>query len=85
MKEALMNLKELTDLLVTSSERLNETKFIPWWEGDHENAIYRYDVLSAETIQDAEACIDACSKEELLSPVGVMGFTLFHLLVWHNF
>ncbi len=80
-----MNLKELTDLLVTSSERLNETKFIPWWEGDHENAIYRYDVLSAETIQDAEACIDACSKEELLSPVGVMGFTLFHLLVWHNF
>ena len=80
-----MDIKELTDLLVTSSEIFNQAKFIPWWEGDHENAIYAYDMLSAETVQEADACIAACGKEELLSPAGKMGLTLFHLLVWHNF
>ena len=80
-----MDIKELTELLVTSSESFNQTKFIPWWEGDHENAIYAYDMLPVETVQEADACITACGKEELLSPVGRLGLTLFHLLVWHNF
>ena len=73
-----MDIKELTDLLVTSSEIFNQAKFIPWWEGDHENAIYAYNMLPAETVQEADACIAACGKEELLSPAGKMGLTLFH-------
>ena len=85
LKEDVMDIKELTELLVTSSESFNQTKFIPWWEGDHENAIYAYDMLPVETVQEADACITACGKEELLSPVGRLGLTLFHLLVWHNF
>lgn len=80
-----MDIKEFTDLLVTSSENFNQAKFIPWWEGDHENAIYAYDILPAETVQAGNVCIAACGKEELLSPVGRLGLTLFHLLVWHNF
>ena len=38
-KEEVMNIKELTDLLVTSSQRYSQAKFIPWWEGNHEEAI----------------------------------------------
>lgn len=84
-KEALMNLKELTDLLATSSERPNQAKFIPWWEEDYENFTYRYDILPKETVEDAEACLAACSRDELLAPAGSCGLTLLHLLVWHNF
>lgn len=80
-----MNLKELTDLLVTSSEQFNQTKFIPWWEGDHENFSYKYEILPAKTVEEAEGILDACKRDELLSPVGSLGLTLFHLLVWHNF
>lgn len=80
-----MNITELTDLLVTSSQRFSQAKFIPWWEDDYENCSYYYEILSEETVQDANACIAACGKEELLSPVGRYGLTLFHLCVWHNF
>lgn len=80
-----MDLKELTDLLVTSSQRFNQTKFIPWWDGNHEDFTYQYEILPQETVQDAENIIAACGQEELLSPVGDMGLTLFHLLVWHHF
>lgn len=80
-----MDLKELTDLLVTSSQRFNQTRFIPWWEGHHEDFTWQYKILPQETVQDAENIIAACSQEELLAPVGSMGLTLFHLLVWHNF
>lgn len=80
-----MNISELTDMLVTSSQQYSQAKFIPWWEGNHEEAIYRYDVFSGETLQDARDCAAGCKKEEVLSPVGNMGVTLFHLLVWHNF
>lgn len=80
-----MDLKALTDLLVASSEQFNQTKFISWWEGDHENFTYKYDILPEETVQSAEDIIAACGKDELLSPVGSLGLTLFHLLVWHNF
>lgn len=80
-----MNLKELTDLLVTSSEKFNQTKFIPWWEADHESFTYKYDILPPETVQEAENIIAECGKDQLFLPVGSMGLTLFHLLVWHNF
>ncbi len=80
-----MDLKELTELLVTSSEQFNQTKFIPWWEGDHENFTYKYNILPEETVQDAQDIIAVCGKDALLSPVGSLGLTLFHLLVWHNF
>ncbi len=80
-----MDLKELTNLLVTSSERFNQTKFIPWWEGDHESFTYKYNILPEETVREAEDIIAACGKDELLSPVGSLGLSLFQLLVWHNF
>ncbi len=80
-----MDRKELTDLLVTSSECCNQSRFIPWWEVDHENCIYRYNMLEDKIIQEAESCLAECGKEELLAPVGKVGLTLFHLLVWHNF
>ena len=35
-----MNIKELTDLLVTSSQRTNQSQFIPWWEDDFEKSFY---------------------------------------------
>ena len=57
-KEEVMNIKELTDLLVTSSQRYSQAKFIPWWEGNHEEAIYCYDIFPEETVRDARACID---------------------------
>ena len=80
-----MDRKELTELLVTSSENFNQTKFIPWWVEDYKQFIYRYGILSEEIVRDAEECVAECGKEELLSPVGSLGLTLFHLLVLHNF
>ena len=80
-----MDLQELTELLVTSSEKFNRTKFIPWWEDDYENCIYAYDIMPPDTVREAEGIIAECGRDELLSPVGNIGLTLFHLLVWHNF
>ncbi len=80
-----MDRKELTELLVASSEQCNQNRFIHWWQVDDENCIYVYDILEDEIIQGAEACLAECGREELLAPVGRVGLTLFHLLVWHNF
>lgn len=80
-----MNMNELTDMLVKSSQQYNQAKFNPWWEGNHEEAIYRYNIFSKETLQNAGDCVAGCGKEELFAPVGNVGLGLFHLLVWHNF
>lgn len=80
-----MNITELTDLLVTSSQQFSQARFIPWWEDDYENCSYYYSILREETVQDANACLAACGREELLSPAGRYGLSLFHLCVWHNF
>ena len=80
-----MDVKELTDLLVASSEDFYQMKFIPWWEEDYEKHTYKYKVMEKETMQDAQACLAECGKEELLTPAGKYGLTLFHLAVWHNF
>ena len=80
-----MNINELTDMLVTSSQQYNQAKYNPWWKGNHHEAIYRYSIFSGETLQDARDCLAECGKDSLLSPVGDMGLNLFHLLVWHNF
>lgn len=80
-----MDKKELTDLLVLSSENFNQTKFIPWWVEDYHKFTYRYRILNEETVRAAEGCAAECRKEDLLSPAGSLGLTLFHLLVLHNF
>jgi len=80
-----MEIKELTELLATSSQSLNQSKFLPWWEDDFANCIYRYDIFKEEAVQNIEACVAECGKETLLAPVGSYGLTLFQLLVWHNF
>ena len=80
-----MNQKELTDMLVESSQQYSQAKFNPWWEGNHEEAIYRYSIFSEETLRDVGACVAECGTEELFAPVGSLGLPLFHLLVWHNF
>ncbi len=80
-----MDLKELTNLLVESSEQFCRTRFIPWWEEDPENPLDEYSIFPKETVEDAERCVASCEKEELLAPVGNLGLSLFHLLVWHHF
>ncbi len=80
-----MDVKELTELLVESSEKFNRARFIPWWEGNHKDAAYQYDMLEEKTIKEAEECLAECGKEALLSTTGGAGLSLFHLLVWHNF
>ncbi len=83
-----MDIKELTRLLVTSSENFNQTRYIPWWEeayGASENRTFQYNILEEDVILGADACVTKCTKEELLAPVGAVGLTLFHLLVLHNF
>lgn len=80
-----MNRDELTNFLVTSSEKYTQTKFIPWWEGDVEDLVYYGDIIEKDTVEAAEACLAELTKEELLSPAGSGGFSLFHLLIWLNF
>lgn len=80
-----MNLSELTDLLVSSSQNSNRTQYIPWWEDDPDDNCCDYDILPENTAQEARACIGECGKDALLAPVGRYGLTLFHLFIWHNF
>lgn len=83
-----MDAKELSKLLTESATRTNSSKYIPWWEDDFENCIYRYDIFKEDVVKEAESCLEQCSKETLLAPTGIYGgygLTLFHLLVWHNF
>ncbi len=79
-----MDIKELTELLVQSVES-NRGKYVPWWEDDFENCMYRYDLFSKEDIHNVEECVKACDKSQLFEPVGSLGFTLLHHLVWLNF
>lgn len=80
-----MDIKELTDMLVASSEDFHQSKFIPWWVEDYEKFMYRYHMMEEGEKQQAEECLAGCTKEDLLAPVGKLGLTLFHLAVWHNF
>lgn len=79
-----MDTKEMTDMLVRSLES-NNSRFIPWWEGDHEDSSYYYEMLKQEDVENVRECIASCDKAELFQPVGSMGVSIFHLLVWHNF
>ena len=80
-----MDIKELTDLLVTSSESSNQDRYIPWWDNSGEGETYRNPFFREEVVREAEICLETCGTEELLEPAGHYGLTLFHLLVWHNF
>ena len=80
-----MDVKELTDILVNSGQRTSSAKFIPWWDGDHRESDYCYDIFEEKEVEEAEACLADCGKEDLLTTGGNYGLTLFHLLVWHNF
>ena len=79
-----MDIKELTEKLLQSAEG-NRGKYVPWWEDDFENCIYRYDIFSKEDIQNVEESVKTWERSQLFAPVGSLGFTLFHLFVWHNF
>ena len=78
-----MNENELIKLLVQSCES-NQNKYIPWWNTDKEHS-RRYDIFSREETEHVTEFVNQCGKETLITPVGSFGFTLFHLLVWHNF
>lgn len=82
-----MDIKELTELLVESSEQYNQAKYIPWWETDQEDAnnFDEYQIIPESVISFVNTYVSECGKEELFTPVCRGGFTLFHLLVWHNF
>lgn len=83
-----MDTKELSKTLTESLTRLNQSKFLPWWEDDFEHSTYWYSIFSPKEVAQAGECLAQCSTEDLLSPTGIYGgygLTLFHLLVWHNF
>ncbi len=82
-----MDIKELTELLVESSEVYNQAKCIPWWGISQEAAddFYEYKYFTPKIVEEVNTCVEECGREELLAPRGHGGFTLFHLLVWHNF
>ncbi|MBD5460361.1 MAG: hypothetical protein HDR26_05385, partial [Lachnospiraceae bacterium] len=79
-----MTEKELTELLIKSSES-NRGKYAPWWETDPDDRMYRYERFSEEEIHDVTECAAGCTAETLSAPVGSLGLSLFHLLVWSGF
>ena len=79
-----MEIKELREMLSKSAQS-NKGRYIPWWEGSFEDFSYKYDLFSEEEIEHIEACVEKCGREELEEDAGGCGYTLFHLLVWHNF
>lgn len=83
-RENSMDIKELTKTL-ESSIQSSRYKFIPWWECNPEEDMYRYSMFTEPEIQEAESCIADCDKDTLTDTSGSLGMSLFHLLVWHNF
>lgn len=79
-----MDIKELARTL-DSSIGSNNYKFVPWWDVDEDNCMYKYKMFTEEDIKSAEECIAECSKELLEDTSENRGMSLFHLLVWHNF
>ncbi|MDE6401553.1 MAG: ankyrin repeat domain-containing protein [Clostridiales bacterium] len=79
-----MNISELTNLLVKSSEDGRNSKYIAWWDEDP-NGMYRYDLFKPTESAEIEDCVASAQPSDLTSPCGTNKFTLFHLLVWHNF
>ncbi|MDE6189140.1 MAG: ankyrin repeat domain-containing protein [Clostridia bacterium] len=79
-----MDIKELTDLLAKFGENGRNAKYIAWWDEDPDG-MYRYSLFKQEEIVDIEACVAAALPSDLAAPCGTHKFTLFHLLVWHNF
>ncbi len=82
-----MDIKKLAELLVESSEIYSQARCIPWWQINQKTAdeFVEYNCFPPKIVKEVNTCVAECGKEELLSPVGQGGFTLFHLLVWHNF
>lgn len=82
-----MDTKKLTELLVESSEIYSQSRCIPWWKTSMEKAddFDEDKYFTPKTVEEVNTCVAECEKEELLTPRGHGGFTLFHLLVWHNF
>ena len=58
-----MDAEKLTDLLAGSSQELNEAKYIPWWEGDHEEAVYRYDIFEEKDVKTNKCAYDQNRKK----------------------
>ncbi len=79
-----MDIKQLTEKLSKSSTS-NNGKYVPWWSGWENDSMCRYDLFSAEEIAETDALIATATAEELTAPVCAYKYTLFHLLVWHNF
>lgn len=78
-----MNINEITTLLTDSAT--NTGKYIPWWEYDPDNCDYQDHLFPPEEIQQIIECIRTCDAKTLSTPDGTTGYSLFHLLVWHNF
>lgn len=79
-----MDINEVKNLLAVACES-NRYKYIPWWEDDFENCIYRYNIFKEEEIKDIEECINGCGSKVASLPVGSMGMPLFHILVCLGF
>ena len=77
-----MNINELSDLLVKSAEGRNG-KCVAWWDEDPEGT-YRYILFRKEEVAEIEDCVGSAQPSVLSAHCGTNGFTLFHLLVWHN-
>lgn len=78
-----MEIKEMREMLAKSAQS-NRSQYVPWWEGDFDNFAYKYEVFSEEQIHKLEECAAGCQKADLEEAAESSGFTLFHLLVWHN-
>lgn len=79
-----MDIKELTATL-GSSITSNQYKYIPWWDCEFDERMYRYKIFTKEEIEAANTCLAGCGKDALTATAGSSGMPLFHLLVWHNF
>lgn len=79
-----MDIKQFTQMLSKSSTN-NRGKYVPWWSNWENDDFCRYNVFSPEEISEANTLIASATEEELTAPICYYKYTLFHLLVWHNF
>ncbi len=79
-----MNLNEVIKKLSESAESTSG-KFLPWWEDDFDQCDDKDQIFTPEEIKEVEDCVRNCDIDTLSAADNKNGYSLFSLLVWHNF
>lgn len=79
-----MNLNEIINKL-SESAKSTGGKFLPWWEEDFDQSDDKDQIFTQKEVKEIEDYVRNCDIDTLSATDNESGYSLFSLLVWHNF